>query len=105
MAAFAAEQRTKEIGIRKVLGASVPDVIVLLSKEFIKLVAAANLIAWPVAYFAMDTWLSDFAYRIDIGAGVFIAAGIAAVAIAILTVSYQAIKAALANPVKSLRYE
>ena len=105
LAAFAAEQRTKEIGIRKVLGASVPDVIVLLSKEFIKLVAAANLIAWPVAYFAMDTWLSDFAYRIDIGAGVFIAAGIAAVAIAILTVSYQAIKAALANPVKSLRYE
>ena len=105
LAAFAAEQRTKEIGIRKVLGASVSNIILLLSKEFVKLVAIANLIAWPLAYFAMDTWLADFAYRIEMGFGVFLLATAIALVIAILTVSYQAVRAAIANPVKSLRYE
>jgi putative ABC transport system permease protein len=105
MASFAAEQRTKEIGIRKVLGASVPGVIVLLSKDFTKLVLFGFIIAAPVAYMTMRRWLDDFAYRIELGAGVFLLAGAVALLIAWLTVSYQSIKAALANPVDSLRYE
>ncbi|MGH7452479.1 MAG: ABC transporter permease, partial [bacterium] len=105
LAAFTAEQRTKEIGIRKVLGASVTGIAGLLSKDFVKLVLAANLIAWPLAYFAMNKWLQDFAYRIDMGWWVFALAGGIALLIALLTVSTQAIKAALANPVESLRYE
>ncbi|MCI0695560.1 ABC transporter permease [candidate division KSB1 bacterium] len=105
LAAFATEQRTKEIGVRKVLGASVPNLVVLLSKDFSKWVLLANLIAWPVAYFAMNKWLQDFAYRIDIGWTVFALAGGLALLIALLTVSTQAIKAALANPVEALRYE
>ena len=105
LAAFATEQRTKEIGIRKVLGASVPNLVTLLSKDFSKWVLLANLIAWPVAYFAMNEWLQDFAYRIDIGWWVFALAGGIALVIALLTVSTQAIKAALANPVEALRYE
>jgi putative ABC transport system permease protein len=105
MASFAAEQRTKEIGIRKVLGASVPGVIALLSKDFTKLVLLGFIIAAPVAYMAMRRWLDDFAYRIELGAGVFLLAGAVALLIAWLTVSYQSIKAALANPVESLRYE
>jgi putative ABC transport system permease protein len=105
LAAFTAEQRTKEIGIRKVLGASVNGIIALLSKDFIKLVLLANLIAWPLAYFAMSNWLQDFAYRIDLGWRVFALAGGLALLIALLTVSVQAAKAALANPVNSLRYE
>jgi len=105
MASFAAEQRTKEIGIRKVLGASVPGVIALLSKDFTKLVVLGFVIAAPVAYMAMRRWLDDFAYRIELGAGVFLLAGAVALLIAWLTVSYQAIKAALTNPVDSLRYE
>jgi len=105
LAAFAAEQRTKEIGVRKVLGASVVSIAGLLSKDFVKLVLAANLVAWPIAYFAMNKWLQNFAYRIEIGWGVFALAGGAAMLIAVLTVSAQAIKAALANPVESLRYE
>ncbi|MCI0695562.1 ABC transporter permease, partial [candidate division KSB1 bacterium] len=105
MASFAAEQRTKEIGIRKVLGASVPGVIALLSKDFTKLVLLGFVIAAPVAYMAMRRWLDDFAYRIELGAGVFLLAGAVALLIAWLTVSYQSIKAALANPVESLRYE
>jgi putative ABC transport system permease protein len=105
LAAFAAEQRTKEIGVRKVLGASVANVATLLSQDFFKLVLLANLIAWPLAYLAMNRWLEDFAYRTNIGWEVFVLAGALAVLIAILTVSSQAIRAALANPVESLRYE
>ena len=98
-------RRTKEIGIRKVLGASIPSLVVLLSKEFLILVAIAIIIASPIAYYAMDKWLADFVYRIDIGWQIFAMAGCVAVVIALLTVSYQAIRAALMNPVKSLRAE
>ncbi len=105
LAAFAVEQRTKEIGIRKVLGASMAHVISLLSKDFVRLVLLANLIAWPVGYFAMSRWLQNFAYRIDIGWWIFALAGGMALLIALLTVSLQAIRAALANPVEALRYE
>ena len=105
LASYTAEQRTKEIGIRKVVGADMPSIVALLSREFLKLVLVANLVAWPVAYFAMHRWLENFAYRIEIGLGSFMLAGGLALAIAMLTVSYHAIKAALANPVESLRYE
>jgi putative ABC transport system permease protein len=105
LAAFAAERRTKEIGIRKVLGASVAGIAALLSKEFVRFVAVANLIAWPAAYYAMSRWLQNFAYRVNIGWWVFALAGGLALLIALLTVSTQAIKAALANPVEALRYE
>jgi putative ABC transport system permease protein len=105
LAAFAAEQRTKEVGIRKVLGASVAGVLALLSKDFVKLVFVANLFAWPMAWYAMNRWLQNFAYRIEIGWWIFALAGLGALAVALLTVSTQAIKAALANPVESLRYE
>jgi putative ABC transport system permease protein len=105
LAAYMIEKRTKEIGVRKVLGASVAGIAGLLSKDFVKLVLAANLLAWPIAYFAMNKWLQDFAYRIDIGWTVFGLAGGMALVIALLTVSFQALKAALANPVDSLRYE
>ncbi|MBO0948411.1 ABC transporter permease [Fibrella forsythiae] len=105
LAAFTAEQRTKEIGVRKVLGASVPSLIALLSKDFLKLVVIAILIASPVAWWAMHQWLQDFAYRIEMEWWVFGLAGTLAVAIALLTVSFQSIKAALMNPVKSLRSE
>jgi ABC-type antimicrobial peptide transport system permease subunit len=102
---FSAEQRSKEIGIRKVLGASVSGVIVSLSKEFTRCVLIANIIAWPMAYLAMRGWLDNFAYRTSIGIGTFLLSGFAAFIIAVMTVSYQSIKAALANPVDSLRYE
>jgi len=102
---FTAEQRTREIGIRKVLGATVPNVVGLLSKDFLSLVLIANLISWPLGWWAMSKWLQNFEYRITIGWWVFVLAGLAAVFIALLTVSYQAIKAAIANPVKSLRTE
>ncbi|HMB90251.1 MAG TPA: FtsX-like permease family protein, partial [Rhodothermales bacterium] len=105
LAAFMAAQRTKEIGVRKVLGASVGSLIGLLSKDFLKLVVLAFLIAAPVAYFAMNWWLEDFAYRVGMNPMTFIGAGLLALAIALLTVSYQAIRAAVANPVDSLRYE
>ncbi|HRI21651.1 MAG TPA: FtsX-like permease family protein, partial [Panacibacter sp.] len=105
LSAFAIEQRTKEIGIRKVLGASVQNVLVLVSKEFLMLVIIAFLISIPVTWWAMHAWLKDFAYRIDITATVFIIAGIAVVLIAFLTISFQSVKAAIANPVKSLRTE
>ena len=105
LAAFSTQQRTKEIGIRKVLGASVPGLIGLLSRNFLALVLVANFIALPLAWFAMNRWLADFAYRIEVGWLVFAMAGGLAIMIAVLTVSYQAIKAALANPVKALRYE
>jgi len=102
---FATTQRTKEIGVRKVLGASVSNIVMLLSKDFIKLVFIAFLIASPVAWYIMNSWLSDFAYRINISAWIFIIAGVLAVLIALATISFQAVKAAIANPVKSLRTE
>jgi len=105
LASFTAEQRTKEIGIRKVLGASVSNITFLLSKEFIKWVLIANIIAWPFAFYAMSKWLQNFAYRIQIGLGVFILSGIIAMLIAIFTVSYQAVRAANSNPVDALKYE
>ncbi len=105
LSAFTAEQRTKEIGIRKVLGASVSGIIGLLSKDFVKLVLIANLLAWPVAWFAMNKWLQTFAYRIEIAWWIFLLAGGLALVIALLTVGTQAIKAALVNPVEALRYE
>jgi len=105
LATFTAIQRTKEIGIRKVLGASVAGIISLLAKDFLKLVIIAIVIASPVAYYFMQKWLADFAYRIDIQWWMFATAGAAAVVIAFLTVGFQAVRAALANPVKSLRSE
>jgi putative ABC transport system permease protein len=105
LASFTAAQRTKEIGIRKVLGASVANVVGLLSTEFMKLVLVANIVAWPLAYIAMNQWLSNFAYRIDIGLWTFVLAGISALLVALLTVCYQAYKAAAANPMDSLSYE
>ncbi len=105
LAAFTAERRTKEIGVRKVLGASVTSIVALLSRDFLKPVAVAIGLASPVAWYAMHRWLEDFAYRTAIGWWVFVVAGLAAVVIALLTVSYQSVKAALTNPVKSLRNE
>jgi len=105
LAALASVNRTKEIGVRKVLGATVSGLAGLLSKGFVKLVLVANVIAWPIAYFAMNKWLQNFAYRIDFNWWVFAMAGGLTVAIALITVSFQAIKAALANPVEALRYE
>lgn len=105
LSAFAITQRMKEIGVRKVLGASVQSIVALLSKDFLKLVAVAALIAFPVAWYAMNGWLQDFAYRVTIGWWIFIIAGLIAAFIALITIAFQAIKAALANPVKSLRSE
>jgi len=105
LAAYTAEQKTKEIGVRKILGAPVSAIILLLSKQFTKWVLLANVIAWPVSFLVMSRWLNEFAYRIHIGLGIFILSGLAAFLIALLTVGYQAIKAAVANPVDSLRYE
>jgi putative ABC transport system permease protein len=105
LAAFTADQKTKEIAVRKVLGASVTGIYLLLSREFIKLVVLANILAWPVAYFAMHKWLQSFAFRTMIGWEIFLISAGVALAIAVMTVSYQSIKAALANPVDSLRYE
>jgi putative ABC transport system permease protein len=105
LSAYSAQLRVKEVGIRKVLGASIPGIVVLLSKDFVKWVILANIIALPVAGFFMNHWLQNFAYRIDMIVWVFFLSGTIAILIAIATVSYQAIKAAIANPVESLRYE
>jgi len=105
LATFTAEQRTKEIGVRKVLGASVASVVALLSKDFLKLITVAIIIAAPVAWYGMNRWLQDFEYRISISWWVFALAAILSIGVALLTVSYQSIKAALMNPVKSLRSE
>lgn len=105
LSSFITEQRTKEIGIRKVLGASVSGIVTMLSKDFVKLVVIAAIIAFPVAWYAMNAWLQDFVYRIQISWWVFAIAAFAALFIALATISYQAIRSALANPVKSLRTE
>ncbi|MFT3679009.1 MAG: ABC transporter permease [Ferruginibacter sp.] len=105
LAMFSTIQRTKEIGVRKVLGASVSTILVLISKDFLKLVLLSAVIAFPLAWFTMNKWLQDFAYRISISWWVFALAGLLALAIALITISFQAVKAALSNPVKSLRTE
>ena len=102
---FTAQQRTKEIGVRKVLGASVVSIVSLLAQDFVKLVLIAIVIASPVAWWAMHRWLSDFAYRIDVQWWIFALAGTLTIGIALLTVSFQSVRAALVNPVKSLRSE
>jgi len=105
LASYLAEQRTKEIGIRKVLGATVSHIVFLLSRDFTKWVMVANLIAWPVAYYAMRQWLQGFAYRIPLPWWVFGLSALLALAIALLTVSYQSVRAAVSNPVDALKYE
>ena len=105
LAAFMAEQRRKEISIRKVLGASQAGISYLLCREFLILVAIANVLAWPAAYFAASNWLESFAYRAEMGVTIFVVVGISAFVMALFTVSYQAIKAALTNPVEALNYE
>jgi len=105
LSAFTAEQRRKEIGVRKVLGSSVTGIVELLSKDFMRLVLIAILVAIPLAWWGMQNWLESFAYRIEINWWVFAIAGFTAICIALLTVSFQAVKAAVANPVKSLRTE
>jgi putative ABC transport system permease protein len=105
LASFMAEQRTREIGIRKVLGSTIKGITVLLSREFLKWVLLANLIAWPVAYFLIKSWLQNFPYRTPITFWIFLIATLGSLAIAWLTISYQSLKAATANPVKALRYE
>ena len=105
LVSYAVEQRTKEIGVRKVMGATISGVMVLLSKDFVKMVLIANVIAWPVAYFAVTRWLQGFAYHIDVSFMPFALAGVLALAIAVGTVSFQAWKAAQANPVDAIKYE
>jgi putative ABC transport system permease protein len=105
LAAYTAEQRTKEIGIRKILGASIPGIVNLTTREFLKWVAVANLLAWPVAYLVMSQWLRDFAYKVNIGVLVYCISGGLTLIIALFTTGFQSIKAATANPVHSLRYE
>ena len=105
LAAYTAERRTKEIGIRKVLGATVGGITTLLSKDFLKLIFVSFLIAFPLAWYFMSRWLMDFAYRIQLNWLVFLAAGLLALFIALVTISFQAVRAAIANPVRSLRSE
>ncbi|MBU2491757.1 MAG: ABC transporter permease [Bacteroidetes bacterium] len=105
LASFAAEQKTKEIGIRKVLGASVTNIVSRFTFEFVKLILIANIIAWPIAYYGMNLWLNNFAYKSDITISIFISAGVIALLIAVATISFQAVKASLTNPAKTLKYE
>ena len=105
LAAFTAEQRTKEIGIRKVLGASISGIALMMSKEFIMWVVVANILAWPIAWYVMSQWLQGFAYQTSMTLWTFALSAVLALVVALLTVSYQAIKAARANPVEALKYE
>ena len=105
LVAFITERRTKEIGIRKVMGASIGGIVFLLSKEFSRWVFFANIIAWPLAYYFMNNWLNEFAYKINIPFLLFPFAGVLVLIIALLTVSSLTFKAAIANPARSLRYE
>ena len=99
------QRRTKEIGIRKIVGATVPGIILLLIKEYKKWVIIANVIAWPVAYYTMSKWLQNFAYRADIGIWMFLLAALFSLIVVPFTVGYYSIKAALTNPINTLRYE
>ena len=105
LAAYMAENRVKEIGVRKVLGASVFNITALLSKEFLALVVISIIIASPIAWYAMHLWLQGYSYRINVQWWVFVMAGMLSVVVSLITVSFQAVKAAIANPVKSLRTE
>ena len=105
LAAFTTQQRTKEIGVRKVLGATSPGVVLFVSREFLRWILLANIIAWPVAYFALNNWLSNFAHRTLIGVWPFIFSALLAFIIAVITVSYQSLRAASINPAEALRYE
>jgi putative ABC transport system permease protein len=105
LATYMAEQRTKEIGVRKVLGATVSNIVTMLSKDFLKLVLIAAVLSFPVAWWFMHKWLQDFAFRVNIAWWIFLLAGLISLFIALLTISFQAIKAAVTNPVKSLRTE
>jgi len=105
LASYTAEEKTKEIGIRKVMGASIPNIILNLLKEFTRWVLMANVVAWPLAWLLMQRWLEDFAVRINLSIDLFLIAALTALIIALLTVAAQAIKASLANPVKSLKYQ
>jgi putative ABC transport system permease protein len=105
LASYTTEQKTKEIGIRKVLGASIPGIVTLTAWEFVKWVAAANLVAWPLAYYVMHKWLQEFAYRMSIGPFVFLLSAGLSLLVALMTVAYHSLKSALANPIDSLRYE
>jgi ABC-type antimicrobial peptide transport system permease subunit len=102
---FTVEQRKKEIGVRKIIGASEMDIVAMLSKDIVKLVILSAVIATPIAWLAMNNWLQNFAYRISLNGWIFLVAGLIAILIALATISFQAIKAAFANPVKSLRTE
>jgi putative ABC transport system permease protein len=105
LTSYSTQQRRREIGIRKVLGASVSGLLVLLTKDFLRLVLLANVIAWPLAWWAVNGWLEDFAYRIGLEASVFLLTGLATLLLALFTVSFQTLRAAWANPVKALRNE
>jgi len=105
LASFMADQRTREIGIRKVLGASVSGIFLMLLKDFVKWVLLASAIAWPLAYYGMDRWLENFAYRTDITLWIFLVSGVLGLIVAVVTVIYQSLRASIANPVDSLRYE
>ena len=105
LAVFITEQKTKEIGIRKVLGASISRIIVLLSKDFLKWIVIANTVAWPAAYFAMTKWLQNFAYRVEIAPLFFVLSALITLLVASLTVSFRVVKITRSNPVDSLRYE
>ncbi len=105
LASYTTEQKTKEIGIRKVMGASIPGIVTLTAREFVKWIAAANLVAWPLAYYVMHKWLQEFAYRMSIGPAIFLLSAGLSLLVALMTVAYHSLKAAVANPIDSLRYE
>ena len=105
LASFMAEQRRKEIGVRKVFGASIENIYSLLSKEFIKWVAIANIIAWPLSWWALDNWLNNYTYRVSLSWWIFLLAGLLTLAVTLLITSYQGYRAANTDPVNALRYE